>query len=136
MSKVYKIPPANSRRPLRVRGPNSTKAEYGTAYAVDHMEKMLTWDSASRQGNMNTSGLQIELTEFDYTGVKQVIYEENGVTIRSFPAVHALDGPVSFILEWNGLKFALSSDTYPNKWWMEYAKGADIAIHECFLPPI
>jgi len=126
----------NRQRPLRVWGPNSTKPEYGTAYAVDHMEKMLTWDSASRLGNVNTRGLQIEVNEFDYKGVNQVIYEENGVTIRSFPAVHALDGPVSFTLEWKGLKFAFSSDTYPNKWWMKYAKGADIAIHECFQPPI
>ena len=99
------------------------------------MKKMLTWDAASRLGNVNTKGLQIEVTEFDYKGVNQVIYEENGVSIRSFPAIHALDGPVSFTLEWNGLKFAFSSDTYPNKWWMEHAKGADIAIHECFLPP-
>ena len=28
-------------------------------------------------------------------------------------------GSVSFILEWNGLKFALSSDTFPNKWWYD-----------------
>jgi len=126
---------SNRQRPLRVWGPNSTKPEYGTAYAVDHMQKMLTWDAASRLGNVNTKGLQIEVTEFDYKGINQVIYEENGVSIRSFPAIHALDGPVSFTLEWNGLKFAFSSDTYPNKWWMEYAKGADIAIHECFLPP-
>ncbi|MDJ0852155.1 MAG: hypothetical protein QNK04_27615 [Myxococcota bacterium] len=24
-------------------------------------------------------------------------------------------------------------DTYPNKWYAEYAKGADVAIHECFI---
>jgi ribonuclease Z len=42
---------------------------------------------------------------------------------------------VSFILEWNGLKFAYSSDTYPNKWWIEYTKGVDIAIHEAFITP-
>ncbi|MHC4410890.1 MAG: hypothetical protein ACYS0F_18025, partial [Planctomycetota bacterium] len=64
-----------------------------------------------------------------------VIYQENGVTIRSIPAVHGLDGAVSFILEWNGLKFAFCSDTIPNKWWVEHTKDADIAIHECFLPP-
>ena len=44
-------------------------------------------------------------------------------------------GPVSFILEWNRLKFAFSSDTYPNKWWIEHTKNADIAIHECFIAP-
>ncbi|MGF1578326.1 MAG: hypothetical protein ACFCD0_03065 [Gemmataceae bacterium] len=35
----------------------------------------------------------------------------------------------------NGLKFAFSSDTLPNRWWLEHTKGADIAIHECFIPP-
>ena len=84
---------------------------------------------------MDIRGLEIEVNEFDYRAVNEVIYNENGVTIRSIPAIHALDGPVSFILEWNGLKFAYSSDTFPNKWWMEHTKEADIAIHECFAPP-
>ncbi len=126
---------SNRQRPLRVWGPSGTKPEFGTKYAVERMQEMLTWDSASRRGNVNTRGQQIELHEFDYKGINQVIYQENGVTIRSIPAIHALDGPVSFILEWNGLKFAFSSDTYPNKWWIEHTKDADIAIHECFLPP-
>ena len=26
-------------------------------------------------------------------------------------------------------------DTYPNRWYTEYAKDADVASHECFLPP-
>ncbi len=120
---------------LRVWGPSGSTPEYGTAYALEHMQKMLTWDKGSRLGNVDIRGLEIEVNEFDYRGVNEVIYNENGVTIRSIPAIHALDGPVSFILEWNGLKFAYSSDTFPNKWWMEYTKGADIAIHECFAPP-
>jgi len=125
----------NRQRPLRIWGPSGSKPELGTAYAVQGMQQMLTWDAASRLGNVNTQGQKIEMNEFDYKGVNQVIYQENGVTIRSIPAVHALDGPVSFILEWNGLKFAFSSDTYPNKWWIEHTKNADLAIHECFLPP-
>ncbi len=75
------------------------------------------------------------VTEFDYRAVNEVIYEENGVTIRTIPAIHIFDGPVSFILEWNGLKFVYSSDTFPNQWWAEHAQGADIAIHECFVAP-
>jgi len=126
---------SNRQVPLRVWGPSGSKKEWGTAYALEHMQKMLEWDAASRLGNVNTKGQELDVTEFDYKGINQVIYDENGVTIRTIPAVHALDGPVSFILDWNGLKFAFSSDTYPNKWWLKYAKGADIAIHECFLPP-
>ncbi len=125
----------NRIRPLRVWGPSGHKPEFGTAYAIEHMEKVFTWDSGSRQGNVDVRGQVMEVHEFDYKGINQVIYQENGVTIRSIPAIHALDGPVSFILEWNGLKFAFSSDTYPNKWWLKYAAGADIAIHECFITP-
>ena len=43
-------------------------------------------------------------------------YRENGVTIRSIPAIHAGDGPVSFILEYAGLKVVIGGDTFPNKW--------------------
>ncbi len=126
---------SNRQRPLRIWGPSGPKEELGTKYMVEHMKKMYSWDYASRLGNVNTKGFQTEVTEFDYKAVNQVIYEENGVTIRTIPAIHALDGSVSFILEWNGLKFAFSSDTYPNKWWLEHTKDSDLAIHECFAPP-
>ncbi|MHC5065337.1 MAG: guanitoxin biosynthesis MBL fold metallo-hydrolase GntH [Planctomycetota bacterium] len=126
---------ANRVKPLRVWGPSGAEEKYGTAYMVDHLQKMYTWDKGSRLGNLDIRGMEIKVTEFDYKAVNEVIYQENGVTIRSIPAIHALDGSVSFIVEWNGFKFAFSSDTYPNKWWLEYAQNADLAIHECFAPP-
>jgi ribonuclease Z len=125
----------NRQRPLRVWGPSGARYETGTKYACEHMQKMFTWDLDSRLGNVNTQGIALEVNEFDYKAVNQTIYNENGVTIRSIPAIHAIDGPVSFILEWNGLKLAFSSDTFPNKWWIKYTKDSDIAIHECFAPP-
>lgn len=119
--------------PLRVWGPSGPSEELGTAYALDHMQKMLTWDLAGRVGATDPRGYRMEVNEFDYKGENAVIYEENGVTIRSFPAIHSIDGSVSFALEWNGLKFVFGSDTYPNKWFVEYAKDADLVIHECFI---
>ncbi len=120
-------------RPLRIWGPNGPTPELGTAYAVERMKEMYTWDLAGRVGLVDFRGYSIEVNEFDYTAENAVIYENNGVTIRSFPAIHALDGPVSFSLEWNGLKFVFGSDTYPNNWFMEYAQDADLVIHECFV---
>ena len=119
--------------PLRVWGPNGEAPELGTAYALDHMQKMLTWDLAGRAGNVDFRGYKMEVTEFDYKQVNEVVYEDNGVVIRSFPAIHSIDGSVSYSLDWNGLKFIFSSDSYPNKWYAEFAKGADVAIHECFI---
>jgi len=99
------------------------------------MQKMYVWDIGTRSGVIDFRGGELEVHEFPFDGVNEVIYEENGVVIRSIPAVHGLDGAVSFILEWNGLKFVYGSDTIPNKWYVEHAKGADVAVHECFLPP-
>jgi ribonuclease Z len=126
---------ANRVVPLKVWGPSGKTPEYGTKAALDHMEGMLKWDIDTRMGNTDTRGAFVEGTEFDHLGVNKIIYEENGVTIRTIPAIHIFDGPVSFILEWNGLKFAYSSDTYPNKWWAEHATNADIAVHEAFVTP-
>ncbi|MES0827278.1 guanitoxin biosynthesis MBL fold metallo-hydrolase GntH [Ruegeria sp. SCP11] len=119
--------------PLRVWGPSGPAEELGTAYALDHMQKMLTWDLAGRAGIVDFRGYSIEVNEFDYKLENEVIYDENGVQIRTFPAIHSIDGAVSYALEWNGLKFVFSSDTYPNTWFKEYAKNADLAIHECFI---
>jgi ribonuclease Z len=125
---------AGRQKPLRVWGPSGETPERGTKYAVEHLTKALTWDLEGRQGLTDPRGYHLEANEFDYKGMNEIIYQENGVTIRSFPAIHSLDGPVSFILEWNGLKFVFGGDTYPNVWYAEYAKDADIAIHECFIP--
>jgi ribonuclease Z len=124
----------NRLTPLRIWGPSSSKPELGTKYCMDRMEEMYQWDIATRSGVIDARGMVLEVNEFPFDGVNEIIYDENDVIIRSIPAVHGLDGAVSFILEWNGLKFVYGSDTIPNKWYIEHSKGADVAIHECFLP--
>ena len=125
----------NRLTPLRVWGPSGATPEMGTAHALKLMQEMYVWDIATRSGVIDPRGMVLEVNEFDYKAVNNVIYEENGVTIRTIPAIHAIDGAVSFILEWNGLKFTYSSDTAPNSWWLEHTKDSDISVHESFLPP-
>lgn len=122
----------NGRTPLRVWGPSGVKPEWGMKAAMENMKKMYGWERAMRGALMREP--ELEVNEFNWKGVNQVIYNENGAVVRSIPAVHG-DQSASFILEWKGLKFAFSSDTSPNKWWVQYTKGADISIHEAFLPP-
>jgi ribonuclease Z len=126
---------ANRTYPLRVWGPTGSKPELGTRTSMEYMQKMYLWEIQSVTGKLDDRGMRVETHEFDFKGVNKVIYQENGVTIRSIPAIHTMDGSVSFILEWNGLKFAYSSDTSPNKWWIEHTKGVDISVHESFAPP-
>ena len=121
--------------PLHLYGPTGSSPELGTKAFVDGMQQGYAWDIATRTGALPDQGGHIEVHEFDYTQENVIVYQENGVTIRSWPAIHSLDGAVSFSLEWNGLKYVFGGDTYPNKWYMQYAADADVASHELFLPP-
>jgi ribonuclease Z len=125
----------NRLTPLRIWGPSGQTPEFGTAHALQKMQEMYVWDVGTRAGVIDFRGGMLEVNEFPYDNDNGIIFNENGVIIRSFPAIHALDGAVSFILEWNGMKFVYGGDTAPNKWYTEYSKGADLAIHECFLAP-
>jgi len=122
-------------QPIQVYGPSSTKEELGTKYFVETLTKAYSWDNVTRMGALPVKGGLLVAHEFDYKLENEIIYEENGVSIRTIPAVHAYDGAVSYILEWKGLKFVYGGDSYPNKWFIEYAAGADIAIHECIYTP-
>lgn len=121
--------------PIHIYGPSGSTPELGTAAFVEAMQKGYAWDLATRSGALPDQGAQITVHEFDYKQENGIVYQQNGVTVRSWPAIHSLDGSVSYSLEWNGLKYVFGGDTYPNKWYIEYAKDADVASHECFLPP-
>ena len=121
--------------PLEIWGPAGATEDMGTAFAIKHFLLANNWDKRTREFKITPIPGQITVHEFDYKGVNEVIYQENGVTIRSIPAIHAGDGPVSFIVEYAGLKVVFGGDTSPNKWLIEYAKDADVVIHESFNPP-
>jgi ribonuclease Z len=121
--------------PIHIFGPTGSTPELGIKAFVEGMKKGYAWDLATRSGALPDLGAQIKVHEFDYKQENEVVYQENGVMIRSWPAIHSLDGSVSYSLEWNGLKYVFGGDTYPNKWYIDFAKDADVASHECFLPP-
>ncbi len=126
---------AGRSKALRVWGPSGSREDMGTQYAMDNFLRFANWDFMTRAAMISPIPGGIETTEFDYKGVNQVVYQENGVTIRSIPAIHAGDGPVSYIFEYAGLKIVFGGDTFPNKWFLEHARDADLVIHEAFLGP-
>jgi len=119
--------------PLEVYGPSGPNHELGTEVFVEHILAAGQWDLESRKVGIPTVGMAINTHEFDWDKT-QVIYEENDVTITSFPAIHILDGAVSFRLDWNGLSMTFSSDTEPNKFLVENSQNVDVLIHEGFIP--
>lgn len=119
--------------PLEVWGPSGAREDMGTKYAIEHMLKAYNWDYMTRAVTIAPGPGAITVTEFDYKGINEVVYEQDGVTIRSWPTIHAGDGPISYSLEWNDFKIVIGGDTAPNKWFIKYGQDADLAIHEAFM---
>ena len=120
---------------LEIWGPSGATPEMGTKYAIEHFLKAYTWDRMTRLANLASAPGEIKANEFDFKGENAVIYQDKGVTIKSWPAIHAGDGSVSMALFWKGMKIVIGGDTMPNKWYIEYARDADFAIHEAFMTP-
>jgi ribonuclease Z len=64
-----------------------------------------------------------------------VVYEANGVIVRSFPVPHGIDGAVGYRLEWNGLSMVFAGDCEPSTLTVEHSQGLDVLIHEIFNTP-
>jgi ribonuclease Z len=120
--------------PVEIWGGGSEDPDLGLAAFVDHMGKALAWDTASIRGVAPTTGCAAIAHEIPYDR-PETVYERNGVTISSFPAIHGLSGAVGYSITYAGRKVVFSGDTRPCKHVVAAAEGADLLIHECFQSP-
>jgi ribonuclease Z len=120
--------------PVEIWGGGSEDPDLGLSAFVEHMGKALAWDVASVRGVRPTTGFAMVGHEIPYDR-PETIYERNGVTISSFPAIHGLNGAVGYTVAYAGLKVVFSGDTRPCKYVVQEAEGADLLIHECFQSP-
>ena len=119
--------------PMHVWGPTGDGHALGTQAFVDGILAANLWDLESRKGTVVTSGGEIITHEFNWEKT-HVVYEEDGVTVTSFPAVHAMAGSVSYRIDWNGISIVYSGDTKINTIMVEQGQNVDLLIHETFLP--
>ncbi len=108
------------------------------------MEDRNAHEESNGDVQTGTIGFDIEglnVTIHEFSSDKQVtVYSDpgNDVTIKSWPADHALPGAISYSLEWNGLKFVYSGDTRPLEGeletFKEHFQGAALVVHEWFTP--
>ena len=119
--------------PVQVWGPTGDGHALGTQAFVDGMLAANLWDLKSREGNIPTSGAEVITHEFDWAET-QVVYEEDGITVTSFPAIHAMAGAVGYRIDWNGMSIVYSGDTKINNFMVEQGQNVDLLIHETFLP--
>ena len=120
---------------LKVWGPAGLHPELGTKAAIEGFMKFVAWDKETRSFQITPLPGEIEVVEFDYRAVNKIVYDQEGVVIRSIPAIHTGDGPVSYIVEYEGMKVVVGGDTAPNKWFIKYGVDADLVIHESFMVP-
>ena len=120
--------------PVEMWGGGSEDPAFGLAAFVEHMGKALAWDTASVRGVRPTSGFAAVAHEIPYDR-PATIYERDGVTISSFPAIHGLSGAVGYAVAYAGRTVVFSGDTRPCRYVVEAAQGADLLIHECFQSP-
>lgn len=124
-----------ARQPLYLWGPGGGQnAGWGIKGWSEKIKEAWAWDVATRESSGDPRSTQLSVEELDWKKVNHLFYDENGVKIYSIPTIH-IDQSIGYILKWKGLTFAYSGDTAPNKWYLEHAKGADLAIHETMLPP-
>jgi len=119
--------------PVYVWGPSGTEPRLGTRHFVEGIEEALAWDTAAGNGAINPESMKIVVSEHDFSKT-QVMYEENGVKITSFPVIHALSGAVGYRLDFAGLSFGFSGDTRACWPLVRACEGVDLLIHECFPP--
>ena len=120
---------------LKVWGPSGLHPELGTKAAIEGFLKFVAWDKETRSFQITPLPGEVEVTEFDYKIENQVVYESDGITVRTFPAIHTGDGPVSYVIEFAGLKVIFGGDTAPNRWFLKYGMDSDLVIHESFMVP-
>ena len=120
--------------PVYLWGPSGTEPRLGTRHFAESIEEALAWDTEAGRGPINPDSMKIVASEFDFSQT-QVVYEENGVKVSSFPVVHALSGSVGYRLDFANLSFVYSGDTCAC-WPLVRAceGGVDLLIHECFPP--
>jgi len=129
---IYSFGPAGDRyTPLEVFGPTGTKPEFGTKANVEGIKTLTQWHRPSFEACLDVGdSYKLEVTELDYRQNPGIAYQKNGVTIKHFPALHIMDGAISYRMDWNGLSFVWTGDTQPNHFVVENAKGVDLLIHE------
>lgn len=118
----------------RWKSGNGLPAAPGDGYDVYATE--LDWMTGDSSKHWTTSKFLNDNPGF--TSAKGIAYQNNGVTISFFPAIHGRNGSISYKLEWNGLSMIFTGDTKPNNFLVTSAltgNPVDVLISEIVVNP-
>jgi len=113
--------------PLPVSGPA------GTSQMMSHLEQAYEYDIRIRIANDRASSDGVKLHARDVT--EGPVYESGGVKISAFEVDHALVKPaLGYRIDYAGRSVVLSGDTRVSDNLVRHAQGADLLVHEVFVP--
>lgn len=125
------------RTPLVVEGPIGTKA------MMSHIEQAFTWDTRYRLlVGVPAGGVAIDGRDIS----PGVVFERDGLKVTAFEVDHmpidiktrkrlAFEGQtLGFRFDYRGRSLVMSGDTRPSEAVVNYAKGADVLVHEVQVP--
>jgi ribonuclease Z len=131
----YDFGQSNGRlEPMNIFGPTGEKPELGIEALVENLLRVAAWHDRSKKGQLDGRGFDMRANEFAFE-TAQVVYDQSGVVVRSFPVPHGIDGAVGYRLEWQGLAMVFAGDCEPSTLTVENSQGLDVLIHEIFNTP-
>ena len=114
-------------RPQRIFGPAGTRAFAEATMAVwqSEREQRIAWERRP-----STAALELDVVEF----AEGVIWDADGVRIFAFEVDHRPFAPAfGFLFETADCRIAFSGDTRVCDNLVDWAKDADLLVHECFI---
>jgi ribonuclease Z len=113
--------------PLQVWGP------VGTAAMMSHLQQAYEYDIQIRIRNDGASPAGVALIVKEIS--EGVVYEKGGVKISAFEVDHAPVKPAfGYRIDYAGRSVVLSGDTRVSENLIRHAQGADVLVHEVFVP--
>jgi len=115
------------RVPLSVWGPT------GTSRMMSHLQQAYEYDIQVRVANDRASPDGVMIRPRDIG--EGVVYEQDGVKISAFEVDHAPVKPaLGYRVDYQGHSIVLSGDTRRSENLIRHAQGADVLVHEVFVP--
>ena len=131
----YDFGQSNGRlEPMHLWGPDGVDDDENMESLVATVKQFAKWHDHTKIGNLDPRGFDMEPHRFTADRA-QVVYDNNGVRITSFPVPHGIFGAVGYRLEYAGLSMVYAGDCEPSTLTVENAQDVDLLIHEIFNPP-
>ena len=121
--------------PLSVWGPAAGDETLGISSAMEAMQSMTAWHRESFHAVIPVGeAYSLDIHEIEPAQTSTLVYSRDGVNITAFPALHIMNGAVSYRVDWKGNSFVYSGDTSPSRFMIENAQGIDLLVHEVRSP--